>query len=57
MAAPDLVEDVALNTPLTLRCGLTLPNRLVKAAMTEVSKTNICFYRVFLIINTYNEII
>lgn len=36
MAAPDLVEDVSLNTPLTLRCGLTLPNRLVKAAMTEV---------------------
>ena len=24
-----------LNTPLTLRCGLTLPNRIAKAAMTE----------------------
>ncbi|KAM0327508.1 hypothetical protein ACHAQA_005796 [Verticillium albo-atrum] len=27
--------DLQLNTPLTLKCGLTLPNRLVKAAMTE----------------------
>ena len=26
---------VTLNDPLTLRCGLTLPNRIVKAAMTE----------------------
>ena len=26
---------VTLNSPLTLSCGLTLPNRLVKAAMTE----------------------
>jgi len=25
----------AINTPLTLPCGVTLPNRLVKAAMTE----------------------
>ena len=24
-----------LSEPLTLRCGLTLPNRLVKAAMAE----------------------
>ncbi|KAM0281212.1 hypothetical protein ACHAQH_003643 [Verticillium albo-atrum] len=27
--------DLQINTPLTLKCGLTLPNRLVKAAMTE----------------------
>jgi 2,4-dienoyl-CoA reductase-like NADH-dependent reductase (Old Yellow Enzyme family) len=26
---------VTLNDPLSLRCGLTLPNRMVKAAMTE----------------------
>jgi 2,4-dienoyl-CoA reductase-like NADH-dependent reductase (Old Yellow Enzyme family) len=27
--------SLPINTPLTLRCGLTLPNRIAKAAMTE----------------------
>ncbi|EEY23468.1 NADPH dehydrogenase [Verticillium alfalfae VaMs.102] len=27
--------DLQISKPLTLKCGLTLPNRLVKAAMTE----------------------
>ena len=30
---PDAPPDIA--TPLTLPCGRTLPNRLMKAAMTE----------------------
>lgn len=29
------MSDLKLNTPLTLRCGLTLPNRLVNPAMAE----------------------
>jgi 2,4-dienoyl-CoA reductase-like NADH-dependent reductase (Old Yellow Enzyme family) len=29
------VSDAALDSPLTLPCGATLPNRLCKAAMTE----------------------
>ena len=28
-------DRAALGAPLTLRCGLVLPNRLAKAAMTE----------------------
>lgn len=27
--------DLEIAKPFTLRCGLTLPNRLIKAAMTE----------------------
>ena len=30
-----MMEDLHIAKPLTLKCGLTLPNRLVKAAMTE----------------------
>lgn len=29
------MSDLQISRPLTLRCGLTLPNRLVKAAMAE----------------------
>lgn len=32
MGAP---SDLQIAQPLTLKCGLTLPNRLVKAAMAE----------------------
>ncbi|HSP38307.1 MAG TPA: hypothetical protein VLR26_11195 [Frankiaceae bacterium] len=32
---PVSVSALSLSDPLTLRCGLTLPNRIVKAAMTE----------------------
>jgi 2,4-dienoyl-CoA reductase-like NADH-dependent reductase (Old Yellow Enzyme family) len=28
-------SDLQIAQPLTLKCGLTLPNRLVKAAMAE----------------------
>lgn len=27
--------DLEIGKPITLQCGLTLPNRLVKAALTE----------------------
>ena len=33
MAAANAAFDLNINTPITLKCGLTLPNRLVKAAM------------------------
>ena len=29
------MADLEINTPLSLKCGLTLPNRLAKAAMAE----------------------
>ncbi len=29
------VSDLQIAQPLTLKCGLTLPNRLVKAALAE----------------------
>ncbi len=29
------MADLQIGTPITLNCGLTLPNRLVKAAMSE----------------------
>jgi 2,4-dienoyl-CoA reductase-like NADH-dependent reductase (Old Yellow Enzyme family) len=32
---PDKMSHLNLAQPLTLACGLTLPNRLVKAAMAE----------------------
>lgn len=31
--------DLKVNEPLTLKCGLTLPNRLSKAAMAEHEAT------------------
>lgn len=31
----DNLSDLQIAQPLTLKCGLTLPNRLVKAAMAE----------------------
>ena len=34
-------KDLKIAQPLTLKCGLTLPNRLVKAAMAEqIAGTN-----------------
>jgi 2,4-dienoyl-CoA reductase-like NADH-dependent reductase (Old Yellow Enzyme family) len=32
---PQSKSDLHIAQPLTLKCGLTLPNRLVKASMTE----------------------
>ncbi len=36
MAEQIFANEIAIGSPITLPCGVTLPNRLAKAAMTEV---------------------